>query len=273
MFCERVMIPQRDGVQVPLDCYCAEVTEQIDPDVRRPAVLILGGGGYRYISHRETEPIALDFIARGYNAFVCWYRVEPDRFPKALWDAAAALAWIRVNAERTHTAPGRVAVLGFSAGGHLAASLGTMWQDAAVFKDSGLQAEAIRPDALVLCYPVIVADKDAHRGSFECLTGTTDVAAHAAYSLEKKVTDKTPPTFLWHTWQDDSVPVQNTLRFALALAEAGVAAEVHCYPRGGHGAALARPETSGVTHPLMTIEEAQGWPRLARRFLTQIWDK
>ncbi len=98
-----------------------------------------------------------------------------------------------------------------------------------------------RPDSLV---PVITAGEFAHRGSFRSLTGTDDIAAHQPHSLENLVTPDTPPTFLWHTWTDGAVPVENTLLMAMALHKAGVPAEVHVFPRGGHGVALGNQVTN-----------------------------
>ena len=116
--------------------------------------------------------------------------------------------------------------------------------------------------------PVINGGKCAHRGSFENLTGTTDLAVHAKFSLDELVTEQTPPTFLWHTWQDGSVPVENTLLFAAAMRRCGVQGEVHIFPFGGHGIGLANPLTSDS--PAQNIPECAQWPELAARFLEQV---
>ena len=270
MLCKRESVLLPDGHPVGIDCYCPDVTGEIDADVRRPAVVICGGGAYRYISRRETEPVALDFAAQGYNAFVVWYRVAPDRFPKPQWDAAAAVAFVRQHAGQMHTHPQHIALLGFSAGGHCAASVGTLWNTPDVWQGSGLAPQDIRPDALVLCYPVITAGAEAHRESFVNLTGTEDTDAQAQYSLECRVSADTPPTFLWHTWADESVPVANSLLFASALARFRVPAEVHLFPRGRHGSSLCREETSGF-QTWLNLPECSEWPGYARRFLEGLW--
>ena len=162
------------------------------------------------------------------------------------------------------------ALLGFSAGGPCAASVGTLWNTPDVWQGSGLAPQDIRPDALVLCYPVITAGAEAHRESFVNLTGTEDTDAQAQYSLECRVSADTPPTFLWHTWADESVPVANSLLFASALARFRVPAEVHLFPRGRHGSSLCREETSGF-QTWLNLPECAEWPGYARRFLEGLW--
>ena len=124
MLYERISIPSTDVFSLPLDVYCPEVCPDIDPDIQRPAVVICPGGGYHFLSHREAEPVALAFAAMGFNAFIVWYRVAPHVYPRPQQDAAAAVAWVRAHAGETHTHPDKIAIMGFSAGGHCAASLG-----------------------------------------------------------------------------------------------------------------------------------------------------
>ena len=260
---QRLMIPSSNGTQVPLDVYVPFVSKQVVPNPARPAIVICPGGGYQFCSEREAEPIALRFLMHGFNTFVVWYREKKgeELFPKPQQDAAAAVAYVRAHAEEFHTDPDRIAILGFSAGGHLAGSLGTMWHRAELWEPMGLTPEQVKPNAMVLCYPVISSGKYAHRGSFEYLTGSKDLADHEPYSLEKLVSEKCPPAFLWHTFEDGSVPVQNSLMMASALAEHKVLTEMHIFPYGGHGIALASPLTGSVK------PEIQQWPELCARFL------
>ncbi len=262
---ERIMIPSANGTEIPMDTYIPQVSEQVQPNPPRPAIVICPGGGYRFCSQREAEPVALRFLMHGFNCFVIWYREKEaeELFPKPQQDAAAAVAWVRAHAQETHTDPNRIAVLGFSAGGHLAGSLGCLWHKADLWQPLGLIPEQVKPNAMVLCYPVISGGKDAHRGSFDNLSGSKDPADHTAYSLENLVTENCPPAFLWHTFEDGSVPVQNSLLMAHALAEHKVLTELHIFPHGGHGASLCS-ELTGAHH---LIPEAQQWPELAARFL------
>ena len=241
--------------------------ESVDCLPPRPSIVICPGGGYAYRSPREAEPIALAFAARGFHCYVVAYRVAPAVHPAPLMDVAHAVAWVRAHAAPNHADPDRIAVMGFSAGGHAAGSLGVSWHDAALLAPAGLTPEQARPNAMVLCYPVITGGEFAHRGSFEALSGSDDRTAHEALSLETKVSANTPPTFLWHTFEDDCVPVENTLMMASALRRAGVLTEVHIFPRGGHGLALANPLTS--THPSQNMPECAQWVDLAARFLQE----
>ena len=241
------------------------VTGMLPP---RPAVVICPGGGYAFRSPREAEPIALAFAARGLCCFVAEYRVAPGVHPAALQDVAQAVAWVRAHAGAYHIAPNAIAVMGFSAGGHAAGHLGVRWHDADCMAEFGLTPEQARPNAMVLCYPVITGGEFAHRGSFVNLTGTEDPAVHGAFSLETMVTEHTPPTFLWHTFEDDCVPVENTLLLASALRQHGVMTEVHIVPRGGHGLALANPLTSDW--PDQNIPECARWVDMAERFLKTV---
>ncbi|MEI6875832.1 MAG: alpha/beta hydrolase, partial [Spirochaetota bacterium] len=156
------------------------------------------------------------------------------RHPAPLLAAARAISAIRERAATWNIDPERVAVLGFSAGAHLAASLGTMWGDASLLDLMGEAPGLLRPDALVLCYPVISGGVHRHEGSFLNLTDG-DTALMEALSLEKRVSPETPPTFIWATSEDQTVPVENSILFAAALAVAKVPFELHVFERGGHG--------------------------------------
>lgn len=290
MIGERVYISSSRGAKIPMDVYVPHVSREIDPRIRRPAVVICPGGGYAFCSEREAEPVALRFLAEGFNAFVVWYRVgerpddsardheaaqwygkaEENVFPLPQHDAAAAIAYVRAHAGQLYTDPDRIAIMGFSAGGHLAASVSGLWQRAELWRELGLAPEDVRPNAAVLCYPVIVSDEDAHRGSFEHLSGTEDTEAHGQYDILNYVTEHYPPTFLWHTFTDDTVPVRNSLRMALALSYAGVTTEMHIFPEGRHGLSLAGCMTCAAGDVSLQRAECEVWPAMAARFLKSL---
>lgn len=272
MLHERISVPSTDGFSLPLDIYCPEVSADIDPNIQRPAVVICPGGAYQFLSPREAEPVALTFAAMGFNAFIAWYRVAPHRYPRPQQDAAAAVAWVRANATKTHTHPEKIAIMGFSAGGHCAASLGVWWPRAELWQKLNLTPQQVKPNALVLSYPVITGGEKAHRGSFVNLSGSQDLKEHMRYALETQVTAQTPPAFLWHTWTDESVPVENSLLFASALKANGVQAEVHLFPFGNHGASLCNPQTSGTLNPQFVLPDCAQWPRMAADFLHRVLD-
>ncbi len=203
---------------------------------RRPAVLIFPGGGYEHVSPREAEPVALRFTAKGYAAFVLEYSCGPHPFPVALREAAMAMKYIRENAQDLEVNASMVAAVGFSAGGHLCGTLGTLYDDA-VLKDIG-SSEVLRPDVLGLCYPVAVSWGKTHEGSFQNLT-FGDAELRSRLSLDRLVRPDMPPVFLWHTRQDASVPCRNSLIFATALAETQVPFALHIYHKGPHGLSVA----------------------------------
>lgn len=210
-----------------------------------PAILICPGGGYNMVSEREAEPVAKEYFAAGYHAFVLYYSVgEKARDFEPLMQLAAAMAHIRSHAAEWHVDAGRIAVCGFSAGGHLAASLGTLYNDEK-FLQRWNRKENIRPDAMVLGYPVITADEFANEGSILNVSGAERGSEEYAYfGLDRHVDAKTPTSFLWHTSVDDCVPVENSLRFAAALSAAKVPFEMHIFPLGGHGMSVCTREVN-----------------------------
>jgi len=269
MLHQRVTIPTTDGAEIFMDAYVPEVIDSIQPDIRRPAIVLFPGGGYFFCNPREGEPIALRFLAEGFNVFVVWYRVKPEKWPAQLMDAAAAIACVRARAEEWHTDPDRLAVMGFSAGGHLAAAIGTMWHQAELWEPLGLAPEQIRPNALVLSYAVITGEFGGCK-TFQNTTGATDCEVHRPLWLLDKVTPNCPPAFLWHTYEDECVPVKNCLAMAQALADNGVLCELHLYARGPHATALCNEQTSGTVFPQYVLPHAQNWAEMAARFLRDV---
>ena len=268
----------------------------------RPAVIICPGGGYEFCSFREGEPIALELLGKGYQVFVLNYSTAPDCFPTALLELAGAVAMVRLRAGEWNVIREKVAVMGFSAGGHLAASLAVFWNQSflaslvkgqvqfpkgdglrpkeTVFSDSSLEEifMLLRPDRLLLSYPVITSGQYAHRSSMDLLLGNRKGEEREQFlellSLEKQVGSQVPPVFLWHTFTDQTVPVENTFLFAEALKKAGVSAEIHIFPEGRHGIALADRRTDKVDdgRGSCDVECCHPWIELAERFLDR-WRK
>lgn len=224
--------------QAILQTYFMDTSEEFY-DQERPAILLMPGGAYRFTSDREAEPIALRLNAMGYHVAVLRYSCAPAAFPQALWECAAAFRFLRENAAEYHINKERILTMGFSAGGHLAASFGIFWNHPLitnVFHDPSL-----RPFAQILCYPVISSGTMAHEESFRnLLQEDYDKPEMRQFvSLERQVHSDVPRTFLWHTYSDPTVPVANSLLFASALVKAGVLCELHVYDKGPHGLATA----------------------------------
>ena len=269
MLLKTIEIPVGNMGTVSVRAFCPQPDSACPQHFHRPGAVICPGGGYQRRDFNEDEPVALALAARGVNAFVVDYHVAPCRFPRPQQDAGAAIHYLKTHAADYWLDQDRIALMGFSSGGHLAASVGVMGSRTDIWNRIGLDwKKDVRPHALVLCYPVITAGPYAHRNSFIQLTGSENPEDHAALSLETLVSAETPPTFLWHTWTDEIVPVQNSLLFASALTEYHVKTELHIYPEGPHGVSLANNLTADPnTNPGMIVPDVQGWFDLAVRFI------
>lgn len=256
-----------EGASAPLRCFIQRTSGQIAPRRLRPAVLILPGGGYSHVSEREAEPVALRFAARGWSAFILTYSVAPHKFPTALREAAMAMRWIRENAGAMEVDANKVAAMGFSAGGHLCGTLGTMF-DCPEVRDIG-PAALLRPDALGLCYPVAVSWGDTHEGSFRCLCGE-DAALRRRLSLDALVRPDMPPVFLWHTRNDETVPVRNSLLLAQSLQEAGIEFAMHIFRQGRHGLSTADSQAYPMEGVPPVSWDVPGWLEAELRFFEEI---
>ena len=237
---------------VALSCYLPDAAPRTYYPNNRPAVIVLPGGGYGMAYPGEGEPIALAYLARGFCAFVLDYSVYPARFPQALVESLKAIRFVRENANEYGIDPAKIAICGFSAGGHLAACTGTLWNNACLNEYLESDREIYRPNAMFLAYPVI--NVDSHKGSFLNLFSqreeelTNDVCN--LLNLENQVSAETPPTFLWHTTSDTVVPAKASLQFALALAEKKVPYEIRVWTGDRHGCGLGNYVTEPKHAPL-----------------------
>ncbi|MBQ5417911.1 MAG: alpha/beta hydrolase [Oscillospiraceae bacterium] len=240
------------------------------PHKKRPLVIICPGGGYDHVSEREGEPAALMFCAAGINAAVLRYSVSPAHYPQQINELAYAHSLLIKNADRYDIDKRHIFLCGFSAGAHLAASYALTGKDNI---PAGNIPAGIIPAGMILCYPVITSGVYAHRGSFEALLGDkcTDSTLLEKLSLEKQVTQNTPPVFIWHTASDRTVPVENSLLFASALKNRGIDFELHIFPSGDHGMALANEITAKPGRDYIRPECAV-WTELALTWINNICD-
>lgn len=220
-----------------LTAYVPDNLPPIDMDRHRPSVIVIPGGGYRTFSDKEAEPVALAYMGKGFNTFLLRYTLWPEAtYPTQLLQAAAAVAYIRQHADEYHADPDAISVIGFSAGGHLAGSIGTLWKDEVVSKTLGIDAKTARPDAMILCYAVL-SSVNGHVGSIERVGGgDPEIMEHL--SIDKRVADDTPPTYIFTTMDDQTVDARSSILTALALQEHGVPYEMHIYKHGEHGYSL-----------------------------------
>ena len=251
--------------------YFLDSSIEMRPNEKRPVILMCPGGGYEMTSDREAEPMAMQFLAMGYHVAVLRYSVCPVRYPAALLQVAESVLYLKEHADEYHIDPEKIVVQGCSAGGHLAANYGIAWNRPFLTKLMGMEndPERLCVAGLLLCYPVITSGEKAHEESFRNLLGEQYEEKKEELSLENQVTPDTPPTFLWHTATDETVPVENSLYFFQACLQQGVSAELHIYPVGGHGLSLANEETCRA-NGIGLQKECQSWIGLAQTWLEEI---
>lgn len=230
-----------------------------EDDMKRPCILVVPGGAYCVVAPSEGELVALKFYEKGYQAFVLTYTVNfLQQVPlklQPLKDISRAVRYIRRNADAFGVIQEELTVCGFSAGGHLCGSLCVHYED---IKDESAEYSGIsnRPDSAVLSYPVITSGEKAHRGSFVALLGEDASPEELEYmSLEKQVTEKTPPCFLWATATDEAVPVENSEMYVRACREKGVPCAFHMFTSGKHGLSLADEDWANGVHMNPYTEE------------------
>lgn len=226
-----------------LTCYIQHNSWEMPTADIRPAMLVIPGGGYVMCSDREAEPIALAYLTEGFNAFVLRYSVGCQSWQRAYEDGVASVRYIRENAASLHIDPHKIAAIGFSAGGHLAACLGTMGPD--------------RPDALILGYPVILPEMGPPMG-----LEIPDASAGVDWT--------TPPSFLFASSDDGCVPVENSLSFAQSLAKNAVYFEMHVYLHAGHGFSTGKAAHANG-NPANAVPDTQDWVRDSVRFLHHVF--
>ena len=259
-----------ENSEAKLYTYILDNSPEMDSSRIRPMVIICPGGGYEFTSDREAEPVAIRLNAMGYHACVLRYSVRPATFPTALLELSMSVSLMRKNAEQWNIDKDKIIVAGFSAGGHLAASLGVFWKRSFLSEKLGISNEEIKPNGLLLGYPVITSGPHAHEGSFVALLGEIHNELLHEVSLEKHVTPDTPPTFLWHTYMDDAVPIENSFLFANSLLKNKVSLEMHIYPKGIHGLSLGTEETKARNHPETVQPEVSNWIEMAGRWIKML---
>lgn len=249
--------------------YFLDNSPEINPGGVRPVIVVCPGGGYGMTSDREAEAIAVKFMSMGYHAAILRYSCAPAVYPTALLELAAVVKLLRESAEKWNIDKKRIIIQGSSAGGHLAASFGVFWKEDFIAEYFSISSELLRPNGLILNYPVITSGYFAHRDSFRKLLGDRYEELVDKMSLEKQVTKDTPKTFIWHTFPDDCVPIENALLFVMALKEKNIPTEFHMYPVGGHGLGLASKVTA-CPNGYGIQEECKSWISLVETWLNNI---
>lgn len=225
--------------KVPLVGYLHDYNEDSILKNIRSGMIICPGGGYEKLSDREKDPVALYYFAKGFNTFILNYSINEDATDlNPLLELSDALVQIRNRASVFCVNPTEIAVIGFSAGAHLAASISTLYNHPKIQKLTDIKDGLNSPDACLLCYPVISMKNDiAHIGSMEKVTNNREELIELL-SVEDHVTKDTCPTFIWHTQDDDCVTIQNSLTYVNALVKNNVPCEYHMFTNGEHGLSM-----------------------------------
>ena len=261
----------KDSADAYFDAFILK-SEEKELHATHPCIVVCPGGAYKSTAPREAEHIATQFLAKGFSAYIMRYSCDEAKFPCALTELSWLIKHIRDHAEENHIDPNRIAVIGFSAGGHLVASLGAYWNDPDIQTLAGVDGEENKPNGLILGYPVITGGEFAHKGSLKNLFGAENAEKEEIinkFSIEKHVTSSFPATYIWHTASDGSVPVENSLMLAMALHQAGVTFELKVYPQGPHGLGLANWQTCEGRDNLL-VPRAEGWTEEAISFIKDI---
>lgn len=280
MECKTVDLYEYFGVKKPegakgyLKTYLYYKSPEFCETRLRPAMLIVPGGGYAFCSDREAEPVAVSFLEKGFNSFVLDYSVKPVSFPAQLIEGAMAVAYIKENADKFGIFQNKVCAVGFSAGGHLVGMLGNIFNHKVIKDALKEKANLVRPDAIILSYPVISAFDSPHINSFKNLTGNNE-KLYRELTLEDKVTKDSSPAFIWSTYTDSCVPVKNSMLIANSYLENGVEYELHIFNRGQHGLSLSTIETccSGmddVSKNVLDIPHTANWVKLSVEWLKSL---
>lgn len=259
-------LPKEEGREGILTTYVPfPIENELRPKLR-PGMLVIPGGGYEFRSDREKEPVALAYLREGYCAFTLDYSICTP-FPVPLTEACMAMIYLRENAAKYRLDPAHIAVIGFSAGGHLAGMLSMLYDEPEIVSVLDERARAARPDAAVFSYPVVTMGEETHKGTHDVITGG-DLKLAERLSLERRVNERSAPAFIWHTQEDTTVPVENSLLLASAYRRASVPFALHIFEHGHHGLSLASPETCDQSEDDAFLSPVGKWLTLSLEWLT-----
>jgi acetyl esterase/lipase len=240
---------------------------------QRPLMIVIPGGSFNHFSLRESEPVALAYAARGFNCAILWYNLVQDKgyvYPDAALSGLTLLAYMRQHHEQYNLDPKRVAVIGFSAGGHVAAMMNSFAQSEKYQAKYQLQPDLCQPQATILGYPLIDIEAIGFKLDDQQEASLPSDAFIRDASLG--VTPQTPPTFIFQAWDDPIVLIDNSLKYAQALREQKVPAEVHLFDRGGHGFSLAQTEQVQADRPWQDNPHAAHWFNLSIEWLQHVFE-
>lgn len=263
------------AVRVPVRFYQSAPIPDLNVVQTRPLAIILPGGGYAFYSQRESEIIALNYLAQGFAAAVVDYRLsdQPPVLPTALYQVGAVVSYYHQHAAEKHLAADKIVLAGFSAGGHLAALYADLWNSPAMVEQLGVAATTLRLGALALAYPVIGLRLGWPASQADLASVAAIAGKYPYHEADQLVTTCNPATFIWATATDELVPVTNTLAYTQALVQAGISVQCKVYAQGPHGLSLARADTAEASlGPNYAHPEVASWFGEEMDWLNRLWE-
>lgn len=254
---------------VTLTCYCPDNFLELDLNRKRKSILVCPGGGYGFVSDREAEPIALQFLGEDYNAFVLTYSINEKAFyPTPILEAFAAIAYMRKYADKYNVDVNKILIMGFSAGGHLAASASAFWHKEEYAKMLNVTNEDIKINGSILCYPVISCNEYGHLGTVQNISHQEPELVKLL-SIEDQVSKYFPKSFIWHTAKDRAVDIHNSLMLCSALSKNDIDYELHIFKNGQHGLSLANEITKPVNYDACVVPQTEIWFSLLKKYIKE----
>ncbi|MFI3207390.1 MAG: alpha/beta hydrolase [Clostridia bacterium] len=235
-----------EGTEAVVTAYLHDAIDEMNGYRKEyPSVIVCPGGGYQFCSQRESDPVVFEYLSKGYNVFLLIYSLKENASNfNPLKEVSSTIMKIRENAKEWNCEPEQIAVCGFSAGGHLAGSIATLWNNETFLKYFDNKGGLNKPNAVVLGYPAICNSCFTEQSPVMIVQGEEIDEFYDFFTLEKRVTKDTAPSFIWHTYEDTVVPVKNALAFADALNENKIQFEIHIFPTGGHGMSVCTNEVN-----------------------------
>jgi acetyl esterase/lipase len=253
---------------VDLECLIIPNSNEININRKHKALLILPGGGYEFTSDREADPVAYKFLAHDISVFILHYKTKGLSYPSQLLQAAGAIAVIRKNAKEWNIDENQIYAMGFSAGGHLCGNLATINEDKEIISALNVTNEDIKVNGMILCYPVVTLKEFTHLGSRDnLLQNKLNNEMIEKLSIENRITKNTPPAFIWHTYNDDLVDVQNSLLLANALRKHNINFELHIFNDGPHGLSTADINSNYDTNTTHIKPSIAVWTNLCAEWM------
>ncbi len=265
---EYFKIPRPDGASGYLKVYCHSPLPEMPVKHVRSAMLIVAGGGYEFVSQREDEPVAIEFLSKGFNCFSLMYTVKTMGYPVQLTEICMAMGFIRENAEKYSINPEHISAVGFSAGGHLVGLLAERYDDINVIKLLRRNCELFKPNAIILSYAVLdFSVIDMKHATRKVITNGEDKKLIKYLDIVSNVSDKCPPAFIWATKEDNLVNAQDSLKFALEYQKLNLPYELHIFEKGWHGLSLGNEEVNYDDKGNGLTFDCRQWVDLAVKFL------